>query len=399
MSNHLEANTTTRVGAVGGVADAGPGSLPVVLHVRVVRGAGGGPDKTILNSPRFLRQLGYQGVCVYLRHPEDEGFSVLEQRAAQHSAPFEAVDDFGITDWRIVARLQEVVHRWRPLIWHGHDYKSNLLGLILRRKYPMQLVSTVHGWVHRTWKTPLYYFVDRQCLRRYDQVACVSEDLFQDCCRIGVAREKLWLIENAIALEDYLLDVSPAEAKARLGLSPETKLVVAVGRLSHEKGFDLLIQAVANLLDAGLDVALVIAGDGSERESLQRLIDETGHRSRISLLGFVADPRQVYRAGDLYVLSSRREGLPNVVLEAMAMELPVLATSVAGIPSLLQEDVNGRLIPPGSLLELQRELERLILDAESRQRLGAAGRKTVEEKFSFDLRMQKIVQIYRASSR
>ncbi|EMI56166.1 Glycosyl transferase, group 1 domain protein [Rhodopirellula sallentina SM41] len=96
-------------------------------------------------------------------------------------------------------------------------------------------------------------------------------------------------------------------------------LVVGVGRLSKEKGFDLLVKAVANLIDAGVDVGLAIAGDSAERESLQKLIDSTGHQNQIRLLGFVADPRVIYRAADVYALSSRREGLPNVVLEAMAM--------------------------------------------------------------------------------
>ena len=205
----------------------------------------------------------------------------------------------------------------------------------------MKLVTTVHGWVHRTWKTPLYYFIDRQCLRRSYQVVCVSGDLFQDCIRFGVMREKLWLIQNAIALDDYQFDVSQSEAKANLGFSPATKVVVSVGRLSHEKGFDLLIRAVANLINAHADVALIIAGDGAAREDLQQMIDDTGHRSRMALLGFVADPRPIYRAGDVFALSSRREGLPNVVLEAMAMQLAVLATNVAGMPGLVQDDVNG----------------------------------------------------------
>ncbi|WP_144058897.1 glycosyltransferase [Rhodopirellula sp. SWK7] len=377
-------------------ANAQSTSAPIVMHVRVVSGTGGGPDKTILNSPRFLNPLGYRCVCVYLRDPGDDGFSVIAERAAEKKASLEAVDDFGIKDVGIVSRLRELVDCYQPTIWHGHDYKSNLLGLMLRRRHPMQLVTTVHGWVQKTWKTPLYYFVDRQCLPRYDRVICVSQDLYDDCLRSGVAATNLSLIDNAIALDDYAASNDPAEAKQRLSFSTNTTLVVGVGRLSNEKGFDLLIRSIANLIDSGADVSLAIAGDGAEHDSLQQLIRSTGHQDRIRLLGFVADPRTVYRAADLYALSSRREGLPNVVLEAMAMGVPVLATRVAGMPTLISDDVNGRLVEPDDMDELQQALAALIADPSARQRYGEAGRQTVEERFSFEGRMKKMVDVYRS---
>ena len=372
------------------------GSEPLVMHVRVVSGTGGGPDKTILNSPRFLRNLGYRCVCVYLRDPRDPGFAVIEERAQSRQAPLEAVDDFGLSDWGIVRRLEKLVEQYRPLIWHGHDYKSNLLGLMIRRRHRMQMVTTVHGWVQRTWKTPLYYFVDRQCLRRYDKIVCVSNDLFRDCKRLGVSQRDLSVIDNAIALDDYELDLSKEEAKREIGIDPVSQLVVGVGRLSNEKGFDLLIQAVSDLIDSGLNVSLTIAGDGAERERLQGLIDRSGHQDKIRLLGFVADPRTVYRAADLYALSSRREGLPNVVLEAMAMQVPVLATSVAGMPSLITEDVNGRMIEPDNLDALRTSLKGLLNDHVARRRIGTAGRSTVEDHYNFKTRMRKMVDVYRS---
>ncbi|TWT56276.1 glycosyltransferase family 4 protein [Allorhodopirellula solitaria] len=371
---------------------------PLVMHARVVSGTGGGPEKTILNSPRFLNPLGYRSVCVYLRDPADSEFAAIEDRAAASAAPLIAVDDFGFSDWRILGRLREIVQEHQPAIWHGHDYKSNLLGLMLRRDHPMRLVTTVHGWVQKTWKTPLYYYIDRQCLPRYDEVICVSQDLYDDCIRLKVPNENLSLIDNAIALDDYELDMTRDDAKRELGVPPDQQLVVAVGRLSQEKGFDILVRAVANLIDGGVDVGLVIAGGGAEQGPLERLIASTGHGDRIRLLGFVQDPRTLYRAADLYVLSSRREGLPNVVLEAMAMGVPVVATEIAGMPKLIQHDVNGRLVAPDDLPALQGAIAELLGDAELRDRLSEAGRTTVEDRFSFSQRMQKVVGVYAATT-
>lgn len=382
-----------------------PKDHPLVMHVRVVSGHGGGPDKTIFNSPRFLPELGYRGICVYLRDPGDEGFSVLAERAQRAGAPLEAVDDFGIRDFEIVRRLRAVVERHRPAIWHGHDYKSNLLGLLLNRgrgpvsgedasSQPMRLVTTVHGWVQRTWKTPLYYFIDKQCLKRYERVVCVSSDLYRDCQRLGVPTDRLSLIDNAIALDDYEWELSKEDARLQLGLEPARPVIAAVGRLSAEKGFDLLIDAVAALNRSGTALTLAIAGSGAEQANLQAQIDRSGFGDRIQLLGFCEDPRPLYRAAEVFTLSSIREGLPNVLLEAMAMRTPVLATRIAGVPKLIEDDVNGRLVEAGSTAALRAGIEELIGDATLRTRLADAGRRTIEERFSFRQRMRKMAAVY-----
>ena len=127
-----------------------PTAAPVVLDARVLRGSGGGPDKTILNSPRFLKEAGYRMVCAYLRHPADPGFEKLRCKAEERGAPLIAVDDHGPLDLGVIGRLLNVCRRDRVTIWHGHDYKTNALGLVLRRFWPMRLVTTVHGWVHHT---------------------------------------------------------------------------------------------------------------------------------------------------------------------------------------------------------------------------------------------------------
>ena len=105
-------------------------SQAVVLDVRVVCGAGGGPDKTILNSPRFLEPDRYRNLCVYMHPPDDPGFEQLRDRARLWQAPLLPVPDRGPLDWRVLPRLPAICRRERVTIWHGHDYKSNLLGLV-----------------------------------------------------------------------------------------------------------------------------------------------------------------------------------------------------------------------------------------------------------------------------
>ena len=369
-------------------------SAPAVLDARVVTGSGGGPEKTILNSPRFLGPLGYRMVCAYLHPPGDPGFETIERNAARYGAPLVSVPDRGPWDWRVVTELLAVCRREKVRIWHGHDYKTNALGLLLRRFWPMRLVTTVHGWVQHTARTPLYYRIDQLCLPRYERVLCVSDVLFEACLGCGVPARQLVLLENAIDAEEYARREPVAQAKARLGLPADGLVIGAVGRLAAEKGFDVLIRSVRDLIDRGLDVRLVIVGEGNERPKLERLTTELGVHGRVFMPGWQADVRGYFEAMDVFALSSWREGLPNELLEAMALEVPVVATRVNGVPRLVQDGRNGLLVGAGDQDGLTTALFAVLANPGLHDLLRRAGRRTVEARYSFPTRMQRLKRIY-----
>src|SRR5262249_12544645 len=231
-------------------------------------------------------------------------------------------------------------------------------------------------------------------LPRYERVSCVSDDLFEASLNCGVPARQLVLLENAIDTEEYVRRQTVAEAKARLGLPPSGLLIGAVGRLAAEKAFDILIRSVRDLIDRGLDVRLVIVGEGGEREKLERLVAELGLRARVFLPGWQSDVRGYFEAMDLFALSSVREGLPNVLLEAMALEVPVVATRVNGVPRLVQDGRNGLLVTAGDQHGLTTALHGVLTYAGLRDLLRRAGRRTVEGHYSFPTRIQKLKRIY-----
>ena len=372
----------------------GPSGEPVVLDTRVVTGSGGGPDKTILKSPRFLADEGYRMICAYMHPPDDPGFEALRERAEAWGAPLRSIPDRGPWDWRVVAAMLELCRRERVDIWHGHDYKSNVIGLLLRPFHPMKLVTTVHGWVQYTSRTPLYYAIDRACLRLYERVICVSEDLREKSLAGGVAEERCVLIENGIDVEGSSRQIDKGEARRRLGIAPGRLVVGAVGRLSAEKGFDILIRAADQLLREGHDLEVLIAGDGDRGDDLRGLIASLGLGDRVRLIGFCRDPADLYQAIDVFALSSLREGLPNVLLEAMAMGVPVVATRIAGIPRLVVDGQNGLLVEPGSAEAIAGAIATLLNDPEMMARLGLRGRRDVEAGYSFRARIGKIRELY-----
>lgn len=369
-------------------------NMPVVLDTRVVTGSGGGPDKTILNSPRYLEPLGYRMLCGYLTPVGDPGYSEIINKARQYAAPLITIPDRGPLDWRVVTRLLALCRSEKVSIWHGHDYKTNLLGLLLRRFHPMHLVTTVHGWVRHTTRTPLYYRLDRMCLPRYDRVYCVSSDLYDECRSLGIEDTRCSLIENGIDTTDYQRQTDIQSAKQALGLSTSRFLIGGVGRLSPEKGFANLIIAVSRLIQSGNDIGIILVGDGDERDRLEQLSRELRIADRVIFTGWQSNVKPCFEAMDVFALSSLREGLPNVVLEAMALGVPAVATRIAGVPRIIRDGINGTLVNPDDCNDLTRAIHELVTNHGLRASYRNAGRETVHMRYSFSRRMTKLAQSY-----
>ncbi len=363
-----------------------------VLHLRTVCGPGGGPEKTLLSSPRWLRGH-YHLRLAYVRPTHDSGYD-LPQRAQRMGVDLVDIPERHGFDLRTLARLAREIQRFRPDILHAHDYKTNILAVLLGRLFGVRTVTTMHGYVSRGGRLEMYYRLDRWALGRLDHVIAVSEDLYGTLQDLGIPLQRRSLIRNGIDIEQYRRRHTAPQARTRLGLDPRRPIVGAVGRLAPEKGFDLLVRAHQQVLRQGLDADLVIAGEGHDRPRLEGLIAELGLGERVRLLGHRSDVQDLYEAMDVFVLSSLREGLPNVVLEAMALEVAVIATRIAGVPSLMEHEVHGLLVGPGSVEELAGSLLRLLGDAALRQRLAEAARRKVEQEYTFGSRMARVRSIY-----
>ena len=371
---------------------------PFVLHTRVVTQTGGGPEKTILNSPVRLRDYGIDSACAFIHPPRDEGFDVLRQRAEASGAEIISVPDRRAIDFRVVRQLIRLCKERNVTIWHGHDYKSNLLGLLVRGFHEMHLVTTAHGWVQFRDRLPLYYRLDRFFMKWYEQIVCVSNDLMRTCAAAGIGADRLTQIDNAIVVDHY--DPSPPtmQERGRFGYGSDHVLVGAVGRLSEEKGFHHLIFAISRLIRDGHPVGLIIAGDGPLRQQLQHQIIDLDLQGHVQLLGYLQDPIPLYRAIDLFALSSLREGLPNALLEAMASGRAVVATDCNGVPDVVRHNVNGLIVRRDSSSALYEAMEECVVSDAIRARLASAGRQTIRKQFCFQDRMDRIVDVYRKLS-
>lgn len=195
-----------------------------------------------------------------------------------------------------------------------------------------------------------------------------------------VGEQRCCVIENPVREIDAR---SWAAAAART-----SRTVLGVGRLERLKGFDMLVRAFAQVAQQFDDWNLVILGEGAEREPLGDLARHLAIDGRLSLPGVVRDPERVMAQSDLFVLPSRYEGFPNALLEAMAIGMAVISTETTGATEIIQDNLNGLLVPIDDVAALARAMARLMGDGGARATLGEAAR-AVRERFNIDHVMAK----------
>lgn len=366
--------------------------IPRVLHLRTVTGQGGGPEKTLLNSPAFLRDR-YDMRLAYIR-PESDDDYCMPDRARRRGAHLIDIPERGAIDLRTLRRLGAEIRQYEPDLLHAHDYKTNVLGILLKKWFRIPCVTTMHGYVSRSARLNTYYHLDRWAINRMDYVVAVSSDLFEFLNSLRIPPTRYSLIHNGIDTEQVRRALVPSEARKQLGIPSGPVTIGAVGRLAAEKGFDLLISAIGELRRQGNDVQLVIVGDGEQRRGLEQQARQHGCEDIVHLVGHQADVIPFYEAFDIFALSSLREGLPNVVLEAMAMEVPVISTRVGGLVQLIDDQQTGILVDASDVAALTEGVGRLVNDAQLRKSLATSARQDVATRFSFSHRMQKIAGIY-----
>lgn len=365
----------------------------MVLHVRVVTGKGGGPENSILRSGRFVDRSRYRVAAAYIHPHDDPGIHALAERAASYGLEFHAVPEHGPIDPSVVRELYGLCRRLHVAVWHAHDYKSDALGLMLRRLWPMKLITTAHGFTRESARTRLYYHLDNLCLPQYDHVLAVSPQLVEHCLRRGVRPERLTYLPNAIDPDELPYRPHRPGARAELGLEPGTPVIGVVGRLSVEKGVDRAIDAMPAVLQRCPAARLCVIGDGPERSALEARATRHGLDPAVRFVGWRQNVADCYPALDLLLLPSHTEGSPNVVLEAMAAGVPVAATDVGGVRELLGQGRCGAILG-NDPADWHQSLLPLLQHRSAAQALSRRARRRIEKHYAFDVRCRTEMLAY-----
>ncbi|MPY87966.1 MAG: glycosyltransferase [Luteitalea sp.] len=370
-----------------------------VLHV-IDSGGLYGAEQVLLELATEHRRLGHTSLIASIRLPR-ETEKPLERAARERDLAVAFVPMAAGPSVLGAFHLVRLAREWRADIIQTHGYKANiLLGLTPKWLRPAPLVATVHGYtdlggVHRM---SLYHRVDRLVLRRADRVVLVHRGMAttRGLNRLHDARWRV--IENGIpraALASSLPDPSWLPDEDVVQFCGRGRVVIgAIGRLSHEKAFDVMLRAVAAIVRDRDDVVAVILGEGRQRQTLERLVQDLGLHGRVLMPGYRSNARNYLRLFDLFVLPSLTEGLPIVLLEAMQAGIPVVATKVGGVPSVLDEGRGGFLVEAGDWRALASAMRRGIADRSLASQLAAHSLATQSSRFSSQAMATRYLELY-----
>jgi glycosyltransferase involved in cell wall biosynthesis len=366
-----------------------------VLEFRCAEGAGGGPEKTILLGAARADGRRHAVTVCYVRNEGDAAYDI-DVRAARLGVDYVEVRQRGPFDLRVLAAVRRLVRERGIQIVHAHDYKTDLLALVLARQVGVIPLATAHGWTGHTRRERwLYYPLDRRLLARFPRLIAVSGQIRDELVRAGAAPDQVQIILNGIDHIAFRRDPGRRHsARDRLGLADGEWAIGAVGRLAPQKRFDILLEAFARLRQVHPQARLLVAGEGELRGDLTDAARWLGLADVCRFLGHVADIRAFHDGLDALAQSSDYEGTPNAVLEAMALETPVVATDVGGTAELIAHGVHGLLVPRRDPGALAAALEKTLADRPAAALRAAAARTRVEAELSFAARMRAVEGIY-----
>lgn len=298
--------------------------------------------------------------------------------------------------WQLVCLMRQRDYD----IVHTHNSKAGFLGRLAAIVAPVPIiVHTIHGFAFHEYERPLrrqlFIWLERFAGHFTDRLITISEPLKQWGLGLRIGRpEKYVTIYSGIEIEKFRVNIDIQQKKAELGIGPEDKVVGVVAKLWEGKGHRCILQAAQGVVKRRPNVKFLFVGEGILKEKLQLLTHQLGLDEKVIFTGFRTDIPELTAIFDIAVLASFFEGLGRVLLEAMALGKPVVASRVGGIVDVVDDGKTGILVPAQDAPALANALITLLLDAGLRMRMGKAARAKIDAKFSAQAMVSQIKDVY-----
>ncbi|MDX6409361.1 MAG: hypothetical protein QOE13_2432 [Gaiellaceae bacterium] len=370
----------------------------------------GGPALHVAYLTEGLTKRGYETTLVAgsLARGEDSMAFVADA----HGVEIVQIEELGreispLRDLLATIRLARLIRKERPQILHTHTAKAGTVGRVAARlagsRRPPIVVHTFHGHVLRGYFGPLrtlfFRLLERWLAAGTTALIAVSPQVRDDLVALGVApKERFVVIRLGIELDERVAADRNGRDDSRryLGIPGERFAVGWIGRMTAVKRTDDVLIAFKGLRESGIDAVLCLVGDGPDRRHLEARAHELGVAKDTMFLGYQEDVAQFYAAFDALVLPSGNEGTPVSVIEALAAELPVVATRVGGVPDVVRDGEDGFLVEAGATDDLAERLGRLARDPALRARMGKKGRERVLPRYAVERLVDDVDELYRS---
>ncbi len=373
-----------------------------LLHLITRLSLGGSARNTIDSAAAAVREgydtilaTGPSGDEIDVTHLADESGCRLEiiRSLRREIAP--------LNDLRALVAIVQLIRRERVAIVHTHTSKAGFIGRLAARVANVPVViHTPHGHIfygyYGATRTSFFIALERWAATFSDALVALTEEGMREHLdrRIG-SRDQYRVIPSGVDTEGFR-NRAPARdaARSELGWSTEERIVVGVGRLVPVKGFDVAVRALAPLRAAFPETRLVLVGDGPERSRLEQLAAASDNLSRVTITGAAGDVAPFLAASDVVIAPSRNEGMGRVLVEAMALGKPVVASRVGGVASVVSDGRSGVLVRPDDPGELARALIELLCDPPRMEAYSTVAAERAEQ-FSLRVMQQGLLALYR----
>lgn len=364
--------------------------------------------KVVLEFYRSARELGQTAP----EFPPIEGCAVTFDRRPDYDGPpndfVAAAGELGLDveliperrrfDLSVIPALRGVVESRNPDVVVTNSVKSHFIMWRSRLWHKFPWVAFHHGYTSTDLKMRVYNRLDRWSLPQADRLVTVCQAFARELAgTTGVRIENISVQHNAIRREQSVSAVDAESLRARLGIAANESVVLTVGRLSREKAQIDLIEAFKRLGDRKPKISsrLIIVGDGPERARLEAAAESFGGKGLVIFTGQVSDVQTLFAVADVFVLPSHSEGSPNVLLEAMAAYLPIVATAVGGVPEMVANNESALLVPPNDSSSIAAAIARILTNRELAQRLTTNAATLVDTRYTPENYVRFLVEIYR----
>lgn len=351
----------------------------------------GGAERVLLETARCQKAQGHEVSVCSLRPG-----GPLEAAVREVCPVFTANMGHALTP-QVVWRLARLMRRRGYDIAHSYLYQANLVTRVAARLagVPVNISSVRCSYTWLNWK---HFLVDRWTAHLADCITSVSEATRQFSIeREGLPAAKIVTLPNGIDVsrfDEIDRQATRAVLRGELGYGPDDLVICTTGRLHEQKGHTYLFQAAEQLKGRYPHLRLLIIGDGPQRGVLETECQQRGLAGMVTFLGMRGDVPELLAASDIFAFPSLYEGMPNAVLEAMAMSLPAVASTADGTVEIIKHEAHGLLVPPGDEQALKAALERLLSEPALRHQFAEAGHRRVVEEFTFQKTMQQTEALY-----
>jgi len=378
-----------------------------IMELRGTYKGGGGPDKTILLSAERHNKDRFFVLVTYLRQPDDNDFQIGEMVAGRNINYIEVIDR-RLIDVKCILELKRLISKHKIDIIHAHDDKSSLYGFLLKILNPkIKIMYTCHLYKIYTIRDAGGYIgfinlwirrkIALSIMKAYSSpILAVSDATKKMLVKDGMKESKIEVLLNAIDYNFWKKDCNSTTFRKELNIDDKAFVIGLIGRLGYDKDLPTFLKVAKKIKSHYPETIFVLVGEGrtDEMEMLKRQCIEDGIESSVIFTGFRSDLKNIYSGLDLFLMTSTAEGLPNTVLEAMSMEVPVVSTSVDGVPEIMVDGKTGFLCRIGDIDDLSEKVVALIKNKELKENFSRVSRERIKEVFSFDKRLQFIEKYY-----